>query len=236
MKAALYSAGAVLCATLFAALGAWQLERRVWKLDLIQRVDERVHAPAVPAPGPAEWPTLNRPNAEYRRVSVTGRFLHDREALVRAVTREGAGYWVLTPLQAQEGFTVLINRGFVPPDKRNVRQRAAGQTSGTQRITGLLRLTEPKGAFLHSNDAKADRWYSRDVAAISAARGLQRTAPYFIDADSTPNAAGVPIGGLTVIAFRNNHLQYALTWFALALLLTAGALLVMRHGTHRRHY
>lgn len=234
MKAALYSVGAWVGVVLLTALGVWQLERREWKLSLIERVDRRVHAAPVPAPGPAEWASINKANAEYRRVTVTGRLLNDRETLVRAVTREGSGYWVLTPLQTREGFTVLINRGFVPPEERDSSRRSAGQIAGETRITGLLRITEPEGGFLHTNDPGANRWYSRDVTAISAARGLSHTAPYFIDADSTSNAGGWPVGGLTVIAFRNNHLQYALTWFALALMLMAGAILVMRHAPDRR--
>ncbi len=78
---------------------------------------------------------------------------------------------------------------------------------------------------MHANDAGADRWYSRDVGAIAAARGLATTAPYFLDADATPIPGGFPVGGLTVLDLPNNHLVYALTWFALALLLafTAGA-------------
>ncbi len=89
-------------------------------------------------------------------------------------------------------------------------------------------MSEPKGGFLRSNDPAADRWYSRDVAAISAARGLTDTAPYFIDADATANPGGLPVGGLTVIAFRNTHLVYALTWFALALMLTVFTIRVAR--------
>jgi surfeit locus 1 family protein len=235
MKAALSSLAALVGVVLLTALGLWQLERREWKLDLIQRVAERVHAAPVAAPGPGEWSTLTRANAEYRRVTVTGQFLNERETLVRAATREGPGFWVLTPLETEQGFTVLVNRGFVPPKERDPARRQAGQITGETRVTGLLRITEPQGGFLHSNEPAANRWYSRDVAAIAAARGLSRTAPYFIDADTTPNAGGLPIGGLTVIAFRNNHLQYALTWFTLALMLTAGMFLILRHAPDRRH-
>ncbi|MCA3579738.1 MAG: SURF1 family protein, partial [Bradyrhizobium sp.] len=91
-------------------------------------------------------------------------------------------------------------------------------------VTGLLRMSEPKGGFLRSNDPAAGRWYSRDVAAIAATRGLSQVAPYFIDADATPNPGGTPLGGLTIVRFPNNHLIYALTWFALAFML-AGTLL-----------
>ncbi len=153
---------------------------------------------------------------------ISGRFLNDREAQVVASTAKGAGYWVMTPLQAQDGTVVLVNRGFVPAESRDPATRAAGQIEGPVTVTGLLRLTEPKGGFLRSNEPAAERWYSRDVAAIAAARGLTDVAPYFIDADATPNPGGLPIGGLTVIAFPNSHLVYAVTWFGLAALLAFG--------------
>nr|WP_246500633.1 SURF1 family protein [Azospirillum rugosum] len=211
------------------ALGVWQLERRVWKLALIDRVEERVHAAPVPAPSPATWPAVSTEGDEYRRVQARGTFLNDRETLVQAVTNLGGGFWVLTPFRTTEGFTVLVNRGFVPPDKRDPASRAEGQTAGETTVTGLLRMTEPKGGFLRSNDPAGDRWYSRDVAAIAAARGLSDTAPYFIDADGTPNPGGFPVGGLTVISFPNNHLQYALTWFALAIMTAGAGAFVLRH-------
>ena len=97
-----------------------------------------------------------------------------------------------------------------------------------------MRASEPGGAFLRSNDPAADRWFSRDVAAIARARALGPIVPFFIDADSTPNPGGFPIGGLTVIAFRNNHLSYAVTWFALALLSVGGSVVVMRSRGKRR--
>lgn len=206
------------------ALGVWQLERRAWKLALIDRVEQRVHAAPQPLPPPASWPTTSADRDAYRHVVVTGRFQHAHETLVMAVTDYGSGFWVLTPLRTEQGITVLVNRGFVPQDKRDPATRSGGDPSGTVRVTGLLRTTEPNGAFLRSNDAAADRWYSRDVDAIAAARGLSNVAPFFIDADATPNAGGGPIGGLTVVRFPNNHLIYALTWFALAIMLAAALL------------
>jgi surfeit locus 1 family protein len=218
----LISAAAVLGIAGLLWLGVWQVERRAWKLDLISRVESRIHAQPVAAPGPSDWARVTTKGDEYRRVSVSGRFLHDRETLVAAVTDLGAGYWVLTPLKTASGFEVLINRGFVPPDKKDRGTRAAGETGGDVAVTGLLRVTEPKGGFLRANDISADRWFSRDVDAIAIKRGLDNYAPYFIDADATSNPGGYPIGGLTVIAFPNNHLAYALTWFALAAMLTWG--------------
>ncbi len=205
------------------SLGVWQIERRAWKLDLIERVDQRVHAAPVAAPGPAEWPGITPQSDEYRRVTVTGSFANDRETLVQASTELGPGFWVLTPLRSSRGFEILINRGYVPADRRDPATRAAGRPSGQVTVTGLLRMTEPGGGFLRSNDPAADRWYSRDVAAIAARRGLEQAAPYFVDADATGNPGGWPVGGLTVIAFNNNHLVYAVTWFGLALMVAFGA-------------
>ncbi|WP_434624514.1 SURF1 family protein [Azospirillum sp. B2RO_4] len=216
------------------ALGIWQLERRVWKLDLIERVDARIHASPVPAPGPEAWPSVSAASDEYRRVAVTGRFLNDRESLVQAVTDLGGGFWVMTPLVSDRGFTVLVNRGFVSPERRDPASRAEGQPQGEVTVTGLLRLTEPKGGFLRSNDPAAGRWYSRDVAAIAAAKGLNDVAPYFIDADGTRNPGGWPVGGLTVVSFPNSHLSYALTWFALDLMLIGAVLYVFRSEMRRR--
>ncbi|MDQ0468603.1 SURF1 family protein [Labrys wisconsinensis] len=209
------------------ALGVWQLQRRVWKLDLIAQVDQRVHAAPVDTPGPAAWPAIDAARDGYRRVRAQGVFQGERAAWVQAATALGSGYWLLVPLRTDQGFTVLVNRGFVP-DRRTVAGPARAE------VTGLLRLTEPGGGFLRSNDPAADRWYSRDVAAIAQARGLTDVAPYFIDADAVPGNAGGPVGGLTVVSFPNNHLVYALTWFALAAMVAGGAAYVAREEWRAR--
>ncbi|MBB5538891.1 SURF1 family protein [Rhizobium giardinii] len=216
----------LLLVVVFAGLGSWQVQRLFWKLDLIARVDARVQTQAVPAPSRAEWEAVGAQKDEYRRVTVTGDFEHDKTVLVQAVTERGAGFWVLTPMRRQDGSTVLINRGFVPADRRDASDRAQGNIAGAVEVTGLLRMSEPGGAFLRSNDPANDRWFSRDVAAIAASKGLADVAPYFVDADATPVPGGLPIGGLTNVRFRNSHLVYALTWYALAMMSTAGASLV----------
>ena len=216
------------------ALGVWQVERRAWKLALIERVEQRVHAPAQPLPSSASWPGITAASDEYRHVSLEGHFLHDRETLVQAVTEEGPGYWVLTPLKRDDGTAILINRGFVPSERREASTRQAGNPDGRVEVTGLLRITEPKGGFLRNNVPQHNRWYSRDVGAIAAARDLQRVAPFFIDADAGSQSGSGPIGGLTVIRFPNNHLIYALTWFALALLLAGRLFVTFRGGLFRR--
>lgn len=230
---ALFAGMALLMAAGFVALGIWQVERRAWKHALVAAVDSRIHAAPVAAPGPAAWPAISAAGDAYRHVRITGRFRHDRETLVQAVTDRGAGYWVMTPLETPD-FTLLINRGFVPPDRRASATRTAGNPAGTVTLSGLLRVTEPGGGFLRTNDPEGGRWYSRDIKAIAAAQGLGRTAPYFIDVDSAPNAGGYPVGGLTVIRFPDNHLGYALTWFALALLSLAAACYVLRSPAPHR--
>ncbi|HEX8239949.1 MAG TPA: SURF1 family protein [Allosphingosinicella sp.] len=221
--------GLLAAGLLFLALGLWQLERRTEKLALIAAVEKRLHQPPSDAPGPRDWGRVSRDDV-YRSVRVRGLFLHDRETLVQAATRLGPGYWVLTPLRTDGGWTLLVNRGFVPPEHRGRPGRRPGEPKGPVTVAGLLRASEPGGALLRSNDPARDRWYSRDVEAIGRARGLDTLAPYFIDARTGSSAARQPVAALTTVSFSNNHLQYALTWFALAILAAFGALRVRRDG------
>lgn len=222
---------AVLC-----ALGVWQVQRRAWKLDLIHRVETRAHAPPAALPPRDRWATIDAANDEYRHVRIDGVFLPVRPALVQAVTELGGGFWVVAPLRMADGAIVLVNRGFVPSDRR-AEILAAVALSNPTAVTGLLRLSEPGGGFLRTNDPAADRWFSRDVAAIATARSLTDVAPFFIDADRIAGAPGDPAGGLTVLHFANNHLLYALTWFAMASLLagTVIALNMRRWRNDRSH-
>lgn len=218
-----------LFALVFAGLGIWQIERRSWKLDLIARVDARIHAPPVAAPGSAEWSRISAATDEYRRIALQGRYLDAPETLTMAVTGHGPGFWVMAPFRSDAGFTVLINRGFVPEGQRGASERRAAGTADTK-VVGLLRLSEPGGGFLRNNDPAAGRWYSRDVAAIASARGLGTVAPYFVDADVATEPGPLPLGGMTQVSFRNTHLIYALTWFCLALMSAGAAILLIRRG------
>jgi surfeit locus 1 family protein len=216
----------LLCTLLFAGLGVWQVKRLSWKLDLIARVDARVHAAPVAPPSREQWATLDPAAIEYRKIRVTGTFLNARETLVDALTELGPGDWVITPLRTADG-VILVNRGFVPSERKAPATRSMAQPAGPVTVTGLLRLSEPNGRFLRPNRPGEGRWYSRDVGAIASARGLSNVAPFFIDADATSNPGGYPVGGLTVVHFRNAHLIYALTWFGLAALSLAGLALLL---------
>jgi surfeit locus 1 family protein len=216
----------------FMALGIWQVHRRTWKHDLVARVDARVHAEPIGAPGRDQWPAVNATNDEYQRVKLTGTFQPDKSVRVRASTELGAGSWLLTPMRTQDGSMVIVNRGFVATTWCGGKATCGSGPNGETTVVGLLRISEPKGAFLQANDPANDRWYSRDVAAIGAAQGLGTAAPYFVDADaaSSPGRDGNdgPVGGLTVIAFPDNHLMYALTWFGLALMTLFGGWIVWK--------
>lgn len=212
------------------ALGTWQVKRLSWKLDLIQRIEARAHAAPVEAPAAAEWPALADPAGyEYRRVKLSGTFLNDRQVQVYTVSDLGPGYWVMTPLRREDGSSVIVNRGFVPSDKRDPSSRREGEPAGNVEIVGLMRAPETGGLFLRTNDPANGRWYSRNIPQISQASGLSNVAPFYIDADATPNPGGLPIGGKTMLTFPNNHLSYAITWYILAAMVVAAGWYVLRN-------
>tara|TARA_Y100000815_G_scaffold200461_1_gene184072 strand:- start:12 stop:737 length:726 start_codon:yes stop_codon:yes gene_type:complete len=200
-------------------LGNWQVRRLHWKLDLIEAVDSRAHGAAVAAP---EGPVTAQDDA-YLRVGTDGHFLHDLSRRVKAVTDLGPGYWVMTPLKTADR-TIWINRGFVP---NGLAREDWTTPEGEVHVEGLLRVTEPDGTLLESNDAKDERWVSRDVVALSKDAGITDAAPYFIDADLTGDPTAWPRGGLTIIHFRNAHLSYALTWYAMAVLFLGAMIFVI---------
>lgn len=229
--------GAALVFLTLLGLGGWQVARLQWKLDLIARVDARVKAPVVEAPAAPDWSGITAASDEYRHVRVTGQYLYGRTVRVQAVTELGSGFWLLTPLRRSTGDVVLVNRGFVPartgdwlPGAGLAVSDALNRLGVMTTVTGLLRISEKGGAFLRSNDPASNRWYSRDVGAIAAAGAITSAvgpvAPYFVDADAMSAgmqaddpAGDQPVGGLTVIAFHNSHLVYAITWFILAFML-----------------
>jgi surfeit locus 1 family protein len=238
-------AAALVLIVLFAGLGTWQVQRLQWKLALIERVETRVHAAPVAPPPPAHWGQISAQSDEYRRVSLAGHYLYQFTTPVQAVSGLGAGWWLVTPLCTDDGYIVLVNRGFVPmeqggPSRYPARAAPAGspacQPGAGAPVTGLLRVTEPKGGFLRTNDPAHNRWYSRDVQAIAKARGLYNVAPYFVDAAKDQDPAGAPdhpVGGLTVITFHNSHLVYAITWYSLALMVIGLWWWAARGGANR---
>jgi surfeit locus 1 family protein len=208
-------------------LGTWQLQRKAWKEDLLQQIETRAYGEAGSIVPEAEWSSWRADQDEFRKVRVTGSFLHDLEAHVYGLapgTRQGAplqGYYIITPLRLATGGIVMINRGFAPTDLKSPATRPQSQPEGTVTITGLVRAPEARTFFTPSDDPARNLWFSRNPQAIAEARGLESVAPFLIDADATPNPGGWPRGGQTQLTLPNNHLQYALTWYGIALTLIA---------------
>lgn len=209
-------------------LGTWQMERLAWKEALIARVSARLAQPPVSLPPETVWPALQVEGTDYLPVEVTGRFLHDKEVHVfHALTRPkgpvgGQGWFVLTPLVRADGSVVIVNRGFVPDARKDPATRAAGQVEGEVTLRGLLRRPEESNSFTPADDPARRIWFTRDARRIAAAVGLpaERTFPFTLDrAADPPMPGGLPQGGETLVTFTNNHLQYAVTWYGIALTL-----------------
>ena len=226
LKALIWPSIAAACALgLLLSLGFWQLRRLSEKEMLMARIDARIHQPAAPVPDEAMWPQLKLGDLEYQPVRLSGVFHHEHEVLVFEPAGKIAGelvargFNVLTPLQLESGAIVMINRGFVTDDYADPERRKAGQISGEQTITGLLRQPERRNMFTPPDNPAKNQWFTQDPAEIATAKGLSRVAPFIIDADKTENPGGWPQGGTTVIDIPNRHLEYAVTWFGLALTL-----------------
>jgi surfeit locus 1 family protein len=214
---------------LLLGLGFWQIERLFWKRELISQRQAAVAAAPIVAPRSLE----ETRDLEFHPIIDEGVFLHAKEIFLGATSEAGRnGYQVLTPLQESGGRIVFVNRGFIPAELKDPAKRSDGQIAGAVRVQGLLRLppAEKPAWFLPDNRADLNYWFWVDLPAMAAADGLDRVAPFYIDADATPNPGGWPKGAVTRLALRNDHLQYAITWFSLAV-----ALIVIYFLYHRRH-
>ena len=210
---------------ILAALGAWQWQRRAEKIELIATIQDRTTRPPVAFPAASQWPALKLEPLSYLPVSLTGTFDHAREAhvffsLAKTVNGVGGpGYLIFTPLALTSGGTVLVNRGFVPMDRKAAATRVDGQTGGIVTVTGLVRLPEPRGSFSGADDAAKNVFYVRDPATLAAALNLGAVAPVMVDLSTPAPPGGLPLPGVTQINIPNNHLNYAMTWWGLGLVL-----------------
>ena len=214
---------------LLLGLGSWQIERLFWKRELIAQRQAALAAAPVTAPRSLE----EARGLEFRHVTDEGVFLHNKEIFLGATSEAGRnGYQVLTPLQEPSGRIVFVNRGFIPAELKDPAKRSAGQIAGTVVVKGLLRLPPVKKPawFLPDNRADLNYWFWVDLPAMALADRLDRVASFYIDADATPNPGGWPKGGVTRLELPNDHLQYAITWFSLAV-----ALIVVYFLFHHRN-
>ena len=216
---------ALLAFAVLIALGTWQLERKAWKEGLIAALSERLAAAPAALPAPAAWPRLEQTREEYRRVTFSADFDHRHEALVYAVASafrpdvSGPGFWVFTPARLPDGTLVIVNRGFVPQDRRGPATRANGQVAGPVEIVGALRWPEHRSWFSPADDPARNLWFVRDPQAIAAAKGIGPVAPFYLEQESPVPPGGLPQPGKIAVTLRNAHLHYAITWYGLALVL-----------------
>lgn len=235
----------VVAFAILVGLGTWQLHRLEWKEALIAAATERPHAPAVAAPGPRAWPDFDIEDWNYRRVRLTGQFLPE-EALAWAVLSEprgstgGPGYFVMSPFRTEDGWTVLVNRGFVPEDRMLPEDRPqSAPPDGIVTVEGIVRRNDPPNFVTPAPEPSERIVYSRDIGTLAAflGVGVGTVAPYTVDlvAAETP-ASGLPQAGESRVSFPNNHLGYAITWYGLAACLVgvvAAGLVSRRSGRAR---
>lgn len=195
-------------------LGSWQLERRAWKLELVEAVEARMTEKAVTLPPAAIAPEAWR----FRRVLVTGRFDHRGEAhLVSHAEGGRIGYRVLTPLVRSGGGVVMVDRGWVPEELKDPALRAKGLLAGEVTVTGIARVAAEQGWFVPDNDPAANIWFFTDLAAMGAAAGYETVQPVYVVAETAP--VTWPRAERPELSLRNEHLQYAMTWYGLAVVL-----------------
>jgi len=197
-------------------LGVWQLERLEWKTALIAEMRGRMDAPAMELPKPL----TDLDELRFRRVKLTGEFLHDRELYRRAQKlRNTRGAFVITPMALADGRKILVNRGWVPLDRLDPATRPDSLVEGRVTIEGVLRLGGWKGRdwFRPTNDPDANSWLWMDLPRMALAAGLSNpVTEAYVDAARDQTPGDYPVGGQTRVNLRNEHLEYALTWFALA--------------------
>ncbi|MEM9280092.1 MAG: SURF1 family protein [Pseudomonadota bacterium] len=219
------------------ALGTWQVKRMLWKEDLIEQVNNRISQQPVNLLDLLSNPVAKESH-EYIPVSASGTFDHESEVYFFTTGRTGRSGWnVHTPLILENGKALIVNRGFVPFEMKSPSERLEGQLESSQSVTGLLRfplLEKPFGSLENSLDSREFYW--RNVAEMSSLMGSDdglEFLPVIVDANDAPNPGGWPQGATTIISFPNNHLQYAITWYGLALTLlgVGGFFLYSRRGT-----
>jgi surfeit locus 1 family protein len=232
----------VLAFAALVALGTWQLQRKTWKEELIAALNERSQAAPAALPPPSAWPALDPARNEYRRVTFEAKFEKSGDAMVYASASafrpdvSGFGLWVFTPAQLADGNRVVINRGFVPSDTSWTPNVALSPPpAGDIAITGVMRWPDRRGWFTPQDNAGQNVFFVRDPAAIAAAKGWGRVAPFYIEQEAPVPPGGFPQPGKLVPSLPNNHLQYAITWYGLALVLAVSfAVWVFKSGGDAR--
>nr|WP_255616485.1 SURF1 family protein [Microvirga puerhi] len=206
-------------------LGTWQLQRKTWKEGLIAQIQSRAYGEPGAIVPETDWSRWRAASDEFRRVRVTGTLLNQFETPVYGLApaapggSSAQGYYLMTPLRLADGAVVMVNRGFVPMELKDPATRPQSEPTGEVTITGLVRAPEERNMFTPADNPGKNSWFARDPAAIANAHSLTRVAPFYVEADATPSPGGWPKGGQTHLDLPNNHLQYAFTWYGIALTL-----------------
>jgi surfeit locus 1 family protein len=206
---------------MLAGLGIWQIKRLQWKQDLITRIETRAAAQPI-----ALAQAMGRKEAgddvRHARVVLEGRFQHEGEVHLYSLAGGRAGWRIITPMALSGGGVVLVDRGFVPHRLKQAGTRSEGQVEGMVRVVGRIRLPQRRDAFAADNDPQKNEWFWRDLDAMAgAALGdtqSQSLVPLIVELEATDVAGGWPRGGVAVVKPSNRHLGYAITWFALAVI------------------
>ena len=205
----------------FVGLGTWQIQRKAWKEALIATLEQRLSAAPVDLPSREQWGRLDPAKDEFRHVKFSAAFVPGAEALVYAGSSalrsdvSGPGYWVLAPARLPAGGLVVINRGFVPEGRQDPATRG-GEIAGNVELVGVMRWPELRGNFSPKDQPERNLWFVRDPVAIASAKGWGDAAPFFIELESPQPHGGLPRAGALKVNLRNEHLQYAITWYGLA--------------------
>jgi cytochrome oxidase assembly protein ShyY1 len=211
-------------------LGTWQIQRKAWKEGLIATLAARLEAPPVALPPPAAWSELTPDNAEFTRVRLRAEFTGAGDALVytsgSAIRDDvkGAGYFVFSPARLPGGQLVVVNRGFTP-------SRTYPASSSLQDIVGALRYPEVPSWFVSTHDAAGDIWTVRDHRLMAVAKGWGAVAPFYIEQEAPVPPGGLPHPAPLNVHLRNDHLQYAITWYGLAAVLVVMFAIWARRST-----
>ncbi len=210
---------AVALVALLIALGGWQLQRLAWKEALIAEIEARYRAAPIALPDP-----LGDPEAlSERRVRVTGRLLHAREMLFAARSFRGqSGFHVVTPLVLGDGRTLFLDRGWVPPQAKDPAARPESLPEGEVTLEAVVHPGGWRGVswLRPDNLPEEGLWLWPDLPAMARAAGLPEavTALYLVARTKTGKGRW-PVAQAGGPRLANNHLGYALTWFALAAVL-----------------
>jgi surfeit locus 1 family protein len=223
------------CLAVLIGLGLWQLERLKWKDGLIAQIEARSKGAPITL---EEGIAIDRKGRDpsYYRLRVEGRFHHAKERYLYATSDGRVGWHVITPLETADGDVVLVDRGFVPDMLKDPSSRSLGQIEHVVTVTGIVRSPEIRAIFTPDNEPQANRWFWRDLGGLARSMfpaGTIEVAPFFLDADKSDVPGGWPEGGQTRLEIPNSHLQYAITWFLLALCLVVIYAVYVR-GLYRR--